>query len=253
MTRSLDGVERLFERLLEGPTARLFRTQVQPAQLVRRIEREMDAGRVDEADRTYAPHRYRVLLHVDDMAAFEQDRDGLEAMLAEEAVRRAQRRGYRLIGTPSITVVPSGQVARGEVRVVAEALDPGRVHAAATGLRQVAPDPPRDTDLAQAATAAAPIRALIEVRPHTGEPWSVQFQGNAMRVGRGPHNEVALDDPRVSRVHGELIERRGTLVYVDLDSSNGSFVNGTRQREIALGAGDVIRVGRSTLTIRSTH
>jgi pSer/pThr/pTyr-binding forkhead associated (FHA) protein len=74
-----------------------------------------------------------------------------------------------------------------------------------------------------------------------------------MRIGRGAHNEIPLDDPRVSRSHGQLIERRGTLVYVDLDSSNGSFVNGARQKEIALGAGDVIRIGRSTLTIRSTR
>jgi hypothetical protein len=253
MTRSLDGVERLFERLLEGPTARLFRTQVQPAQLVRRIEREMDAGRMDDADRTYAPHRYRVLLHADDMAALEDGRDALEAILAEEAVRRAQRRGYRLLGRPSIAVVPSGNVAKGEVRVIAEALDPGRVHTAAAGLRQVAPGSPRDTDPGQATIPRAPVRALIEVRPHDGEAYTIKYQGDAMGVGRGPHNEIAVDDPRVSRAHGRLLERRGTLVYVDLDSSNGSFVNGARQKEIALGAGDVIRIGRSTLTIRSTR
>ena len=253
MTRSLDSVERLFERLLEGPTVRLFRTQVQPAQLVRRIEREMDAGRMDDADRTYAPHRYRVLLHADDMAALEAGREALETMLADEAVLRAQRRGYRLLGRPSISIVPSGHVGKGEVRVIAEALDAGRVHAAATGLRQVTLESPRDTDPGPARAVAGPIRALIEVRPHDGEPWSIQFQGTSMRVGRGSHNEIPVDDPRVSRAHGQLLDRRGTLVYVDLDSSNGSFVNGARHKEIALGTDDVIRIGRSTLTIRSSR
>jgi hypothetical protein len=253
MTRSIAGVERLFERFLEGPTQRLFRTRIQPEQLVRRIEREMEAGRLTEADRRYVPHRYRVLLHPVDMASLEADRESLEQALCDAIVYRARQRGYRLVSRPWALLVPTGNVAKGEVRVAAEPLDAGLVRSAAAGLRPVATTPrPQTSPLAAAAplAPAAAVTALVEIHPVSGEWWTYRFDGRTASIGRGPQNAILVDDPRVSRTHGQLIARRGTLVYVDMGSGNGSFVNGTRQREIALGAGDLIRIGHSTLTIR---
>ena len=48
----LAAIERFFERLLERPSARLFRARLQPVQLQRRIERAMEAERLASADRT---------------------------------------------------------------------------------------------------------------------------------------------------------------------------------------------------------
>lgn len=94
------------------------------------------------------------------------------------------------------------------------------------------------------------IAALIEIRSRNGQPWAFVFRGGVVRIGRGTDNEIVLPDDRVSRRHGQLTSRQGTLVYTDLGSSNGSQVNGAPVREIALGVGDVVRVGNSTLTIR---
>jgi pSer/pThr/pTyr-binding forkhead associated (FHA) protein len=41
----------------------------------------------------------------------------------------------------------------------------------------------------------------------------------------------------------------GMLVFTDLGSTNGSFLNGSAVTEIALGPGDVLQMGRSTVTI----
>jgi pSer/pThr/pTyr-binding forkhead associated (FHA) protein len=43
--------------------------------------------------------------------------------------------------------------------------------------------------------------------------------------------------------------RRGTLIYRDLRSTNGSRVNGTRVNEMAVGAGDRIEVGDSSIVV----
>jgi pSer/pThr/pTyr-binding forkhead associated (FHA) protein len=42
------------------------------------------------------------------------------------------------------------------------------------------------------------------------------------------------------------------LVYTDLGSTNGSFLNSSAVTEIALGPGDVLQVGNSTVTIEPT-
>jgi len=95
------------------------------------------------------------------------------------------------------------------------------------------------------------LRAVIEVQAPDGASRTLDLDGGTMRVGRGMDNEIVILDERASRHHGRFTARHGVLVYTDLDSTNGSLVNGMRVRDVALGVGDVVRVGRTTLTIRS--
>ena len=71
-----------------------------------------------------------------------------------------------------------------------------------------------------------------------------------MRIGRAPDNDLVLGDGRVSRHHGRIAGRLGTLVYTDLGSTNGSRVNGEAVIEVVLGPGDRILVGDTTLEVR---
>ena len=105
-----------------------------------------------------------------------------------------------------------------------------------------------------AASVAEPVvRAVIVVQgPDGGAPRVQVFEGGTLRVGRGTDNEIVILDERVSRHHGRFTARHGVLVYTDLDSTNGSLVNGMRVRDVALGVGDVVRLGRTTLTVRSS-
>jgi hypothetical protein len=90
---------------------------------------------------------------------------------------------------------------------------------------------------------------ILEVAGPGVPPHRVAYRGGTIRVGRGPENDVVLADDRVSRRHGTFTSRQGALVYTDLGSRNGSYVNGSAVTEIALGMGDVVRVGNTTLTV----
>ncbi len=92
--------------------------------------------------------------------------------------------------------------------------------------------------------------ATIEVVGPDGQSRQVHVADRTLRVGRGDDNDIVINDDRVSRHHGRFTSRQGVLVYTDLESTNGSFVNGVRVREIGLGVDDVVRLGRATLTIR---
>jgi signal transduction histidine kinase len=66
-------------------------------------------------------------------------------------------------------------------------------------------------------------------------------------IGRGASNVVQLHDTEISREHAEL-RREGDLVVVrDLNSSNGTFVNGRAVKEQELASGDQLQLGRTTL------
>jgi pSer/pThr/pTyr-binding forkhead associated (FHA) protein len=124
------------------------------------------------------------------------------------------------------------------------------------------PLPPGQVPVAaqrEAATALYPVPptsaplAIVEIRTLAGPASEFMFSGGSARVGRAWENEIVLPDDRVSRRHGQLTTRHGALVYSDLGSTNGSFVNGVRVSEIALGSGDIVRLGNSTLTIKPHH
>lgn len=104
--------------------------------------------------------------------------------------------------------------------------------------------------LAPPPPAPVAVRAIIEVQVPDEPLRRVRFEGGSLRVGRGADNEIALSDARVSRHHGRFTARHGVLVYTDLESTNGSLINGVRVPEAGVGVGDVVRVGRTTLTVR---
>ena len=78
-----------------------------------------------------------------------------------------------------------------------------------------------------------------------GAAGPVQFDlgGPLIGVGRASDNDVIVDDPMVSRHHCQLRLQHGAYSFADLGSRNGSTVNGQPVDQIALGPGDVIRVG----------
>ncbi len=68
-------------------------------------------------------------------------------------------------------------------------------------------------------------------------------------IGRSSENNVVINDAKVSRTHLQLVQNdNGTCSVVDLNSANGTFVNGQKiTGEVPLQPQDVIRIGDTTL------
>lgn len=69
-----------------------------------------------------------------------------------------------------------------------------------------------------------------------------------VQLGRDSSNEVQIHDTEVSRHHAELVWNGEDFILHDRNSSNGTFVNGTRVGEHRLGSGDQVQFG-STLML----
>jgi len=74
-----------------------------------------------------------------------------------------------------------------------------------------------------------------------------------LNIGRSQENDIVVNDNRVSRVHVQLVqEDNGNCAVVDLNSVNGTFVNGQRiTGEYYLRAGDSVIIGDTYLTWQS--
>jgi len=76
--------------------------------------------------------------------------------------------------------------------------------------------------------------------------------GAVKTIGRSTGAEFILDAPLVSRLHCQLSAWNDAIEVKDLDSTNGTFVNGKRITSTTLRPGDVLKVGRVDLTISRT-
>lgn len=74
--------------------------------------------------------------------------------------------------------------------------------------------------------------------------------GRKIMLGRQSGNDVVVPDEQVSRKHAEVEHRDGSLIVTDLNSSNGTFVNGTRiGSPQTLRNGDTVQVGTTVLKV----
>ena len=245
MAPALTALERFLERLVERPIGRLFRAPIEPEQLRRRVERAMEEGRRGDGGRTLVPDRYRILLQPDDLATFLRRFPAPEPGLREAAHAYARQRGWLLRERPLVTLHPSGGVARGDIVVTATTHEDEQPGASASGAGGGRPSMETTAVLPSAALGHVSLLVTAHGRPAR----RVAIAGAVLRIGRAVDNEVVLPDERVSRHHGLITVAQGTLVYRDLASANGSYLRGQRVSEVALGPGDELTLGSTSLRL----
>jgi diguanylate cyclase (GGDEF)-like protein len=78
-----------------------------------------------------------------------------------------------------------------------------------------------------------------------GRTWKVESQH--LSAGRDPRCAIHLPEEGVSRLHARFERRGNGTAVVDLDSTNGTFVNGEKMKEKLLEPGDRVQIGRTTI------
>src|SRR6478609_8661982 len=91
---------------------------------------------------------------------------------------------------------------------------------------------------------------IVIAGPNVGEMFKV---GDGGDVGRGAEATFRLTDTEISRHHARLVVRDDNVLIQDLDSTNGTFVNGSQVKLQSLVDGDKIQVGTTTILKFSYH
>jgi two-component system, NtrC family, nitrogen regulation response regulator GlnG len=98
--------------------------------------------------------------------------------------------------------------------------------------------------------AAKPLELKLVVVSGPDFGTELPLDAGTYRVGKGSGNELRLKDSSVSRTHLVLeVIDGGRIRLTDNQSTNGSFVNGTRFTSVEVGAGATVHIGQSDLRI----
>jgi hypothetical protein len=216
----LQQFERRLERLVEGTFAKAFRSGLQPVELGRRLSREMDLQRTVGVHGLIAPNRFKVAVSPVDAERFSSFSEALVRELSEAVREHARDEGYHFVGPVQVELDPDPSLGKGEFLVASEiASGPG-------------------------GHAAGSLRLPDGSRVAVGD--------EPVSIGRQAECDVVLEDSNVSRHHAEVRRQGEEYVFVDLGSTNGSKVNGTRVKQQALTDGDEITLGKTLLRFEAS-
>ncbi len=273
----LKNLETMIANLVEGTFGRVFRSEVRPMELARRLTREMDAHRTQSVSRVYVPSEYAVWLSPEDRALYEGVEHDLIEELCAYLLEHARRENLMLASPPRIVFHTDERLTLGEFGIEAHQ-GSGREREEAGGHDEGAADSVSE-EWIEPAPAPAPAQ-----RPPAAEPSkrgetmiysSSQRVGGAVQeararrssravlvvggrrvlvpppgavLGRSRECDIVLDDAGVSRRHAEIRPAEDEWVLADLGSTNGVRVNGRALRgKHALQLGDRIDLGNTEL------
>jgi hypothetical protein len=237
--------EQLVEGVLEGGVAARLKGGVQPAELARKLERAMDASqRVAPGGQRIVDNWYRVGLHPDDAAEIEPYRETLERQLSGFLAQEAHQRGWRLRPRARVVLERDLEVPLHRPSISGALLDPDDARWG----------PPPGPDGATARIdreALAPDRTLRAVLT-AADGAAIPVETLPFTIGRSLDCDLPLDDSRVSRVHAQLVIQGVRLALLDMESTNGSFVNGSRVERCLLRDGDRLSFGGAEFRLHLT-
>jgi hypothetical protein len=255
----LKSVENMISSLVEGTFGRLFRTEVRPMELARKLAREMDAHRTVSVSRVYVPNEFSVWLSPADRERY----DGVEHEVIDELcaylLEHARREDLIMASPPQISFHTDERLSLGEFGIEARLSRPVAEPAAQRVAPAPAPAPQQPAERGEtmifssserlrgpvedAQARRTPARALLAVG---GRRLLVPSGGGT--IGRSRDCDVVIDDAGVSRRHAEIRPGSGGWTVADLGSTNGVRVNGAEVRGAqALAPGDRVELGSTEI------
>jgi hypothetical protein len=249
----LRSIEQKIEGLFEGMFGRAFRTHVQPVELARKLAKEMDEHRTISVSRVYVPNEYGVYLSDQDREQFAGYEGSLIGELQDYLIEHARRENYAMLTPPKVLMHTDADLAIGEFGIATRMVQPegtrgpkldepeSQVEPGATMIYKAKAPQPTE--------AASPVELGIEE-----ESWMLTLNGRTHAVsgarvvlGRSKDCDVQVEDSNVSRRHAELRREGPAWWLVDLESTNGTELNGKRVKRAKLSDGDTITLGGSDL------
>jgi hypothetical protein len=244
----LRNLEAKLTDLVEGTFGRVFKSEVRPVELARKLVREMDEHKTVSLSRTYVPNEYIVYLSADDRARLQGVEDSLIEELSAYLLEHARSERLALPSRPKIEFQTDERLALGEfgiqTRLVRPSEGPGAAPEPEHGNTMIYSTAGRLRAPVEQTQGVRPTRALLvaEGRRHVIPP------GGAV-VGRSRDCDIVLADANVSRRHAEVRPAAaGTWTISDLESTNGVLVNGHRVAGAEqLQTGDRIALGTAEI------
>lgn len=210
----LDSFEKGLERAVNGAFAKTFRSGVQPVEIASALRSELDKkAAVVSRDRILAPNTFAVRLSPADAERLSTLGSTLDTELLRLVEDHAKAQGYSFAGPVTIAIDTDEQLSTGTLRVDS-----------------------------RSASGDVSWRAVIEV-----EGKRHPLVKSRTVIGRGADADITIADAGTSRRHVEILWDGQRAMVRDMNSTNGTKLNGAKVVEAGLTPGSVVTIGRTDI------
>ena len=251
----LRNLETKIAGLVEGTFGRVFRSEVRPVELARKLTREMDQHKTVSVSRTYVPNEYVVWLSTQDRERYEGVEHSVQEELSAYLLEHARRERYALVSTPAISFQTDDRLGLGEFGIQARmvsALTGAEVQDASGGAAAaVQSEHGRTMIYSTAERVQEPLREA-EASGGVRRRGVLLAEGKRLvvppagaTIGRSRECDIVLEDHNVSRRHAQIRPAgQNAWTVEDLGSTNGVRVNGRAvARPERINPGDELAIG----------
>lgn len=227
---ALQRMEQRLESWVNGAFTRAFRSEVQPVEVASALQRELDNNaQIVSRDRSLAPNSFRVVLSPRDHGRLAPYSSSLVGELTSLVTEHADLQRYALPGPVSVVIEQDDSLRTGQFKVASAV----------------------QADVSTAASRPHGVPSAPAYLEVNGQVVPVMAAG--VMIGRGSDCDIRIDDPGVSRRHAEFrVLGEGAsadVVVVDLHSTNGTLVDGTRVAQSPVREGTEVKLGSTVITV----
>jgi hypothetical protein len=213
----LDNFERGLERAVNGAFAKTFKSGLQPVEITSALRRELDTqAAVISRERILVPNNFTVRLSETDYQRMAGLGTTLISELTELVQRHATAQHYSFSDGISISLASDQALSQGMIEV--------------------------DSLSVKGTVAWTPILDIGGTRHPLVHSRTI--------IGRGSEADITVDDNGISRKHVEILWDGTKAEVNDLNSTNGSKLNGTSVSRAPLAPESVIDIGRTRIVFR---
>ncbi|WP_243075964.1 DUF3662 and FHA domain-containing protein [Microbacterium sp. SS28] len=210
----LDSFEKGLERAVNSAFAKTFRSGIQPVEIASALRSELDKkAAVVSRDRILAPNSFTVRLSPADDDKMASLGSALGHELDTLVQKHAKAQGYSFAGPVTISLERDDQLSTGTLRVDSASAE-GRV-----SWRGV-------VDIAGTRHPLVKARTVI---------------------GRGSDADITIADAGTSRRHVEILWDGSRAMVRDMNSTNGTLLDGRKVSEAALAPDSTVTIGRTDI------
>lgn len=217
----LKRIEQKLEKIVEGTFTRVFPSSVKPIELGKRVRRVLeDKKTIGVQGQIIIPNRYVISLSPKDLENIESIQESIQREISSSIRDHANDENYHFQGTLTVEIFSNSSLKTGSIEV---------------------------DGLFEENKGGFPPGSLID---ENGKRLIITEQ--KLSIGRDTKSTMQVVDVEVSRNHAEIRLLNTSFVLIDLQSTNGTFVNGQRVQEHTLQNFDQIKIGSTILLFQKS-
>ena len=227
INKTLQHLEKYLQNLIEGSSARLFPAYDFQKELSNQLIKDMQSEIRSTPDgNLMAPNLFTIFLPIEQAKIF-QDQPELLDGLANCLLQTCQDGQVRFVAEPIIKIVPNPEQDHPAIQIVAQ-----------FSLAQK--EETSTLEPLGVSTGEEPDQRAFLIVDGVD---IFQLDGKIVRIGQNKENDLVINHSHVSQEHAQLRLVNGQYTIFDLNSIEGTFVNGVKVSQSLLSPGDVISLG----------